>query len=509
MSATPSFDGDSGDEYEAEIQAQRAQNQALLASLDLQNGGSSLLDPEGAQRRKVDAAAEERKKKRQAEQRAKAAVERKKRKASAMEEAAAGPTRVSARLKGKTPVGMEEEHKRAEVERQELEEKRAEARKVLFERHALVALLGGEQEAKNKVEKLTQLFADAVRSPDDAEVKEKKAILPGGRSGRGEEETSTKGKTPKELQSMVNKMELLSVRKVTPKRIYTSVFHPSATRELIFTGDKEGHVSVWDPWAAKEISNDDDEDTAAGAAPPGEITGEDGMSYHLRIPKDSSPISCIKIPNSQPNKLFSSSYNSTLRKIDLEKGISEVCFSFANGQDAEDDEDGALLSIFDFQREDASGGEIAGGDVLWCGDHRGGVIRVDLREPTTGGSRTKGKARNWQRWQVAEKKVSDSASRCSQPTSLLTILIRIGSADWRAITVSHLTTPPLRSHPLSIHPPLRHSIPLLPPTNLLDPLDLQARRRRSPLSSPIYSSKRWSICRLSQKSISLYQCRFQ
>lgn len=414
MSATPdgtaNFSGDSGDEYEETVRQQRAENAALLASLDLQSGGSAVLDPQGARDRKADAEAQERRKKRLSTQRAQAAEARKKRRK--VEQAEPAPARSSARLKGRTPAGMEEENKRIEEETRALEETRREAQKLLHQKHDLGALLGPDDEKASdgsdeedgtkdaprpltnaqRAARLQDTWADVLSdlaAPDADDVK-----YAGGT--KDDEEFAA-------LEDTFKDMQLLSANKVTPKRIYTAAFHPSTRRDVVFTGDKNGYISVWEPLANRDEGN--------------EITGSDGITYNLRIPHDSSPISCIKIPPTQPNKLFSSSYNSTLRRIDLEKGVSEEVFAFGGEEDGDYD-DGALLSVFDFQRDVNLAGADSADDainsnVLWCGDHRGGVIRLDLREPSGGGgggsARTKrgsSTTRNWQRWQVCEKKVS-------------------------------------------------------------------------------------------------------
>lgn len=403
MSASPSFSADSGDEYEETVRKQRAENAALLAELNLQTGGSSIVDPSAAKDRRRDAAAEERKRKRAADSRQKAAVERKRRKEI---EQTAGPQRTSARLAGRTPAGAEEDHKRQEEERIELARQREEARKVLHQNHELKALLtsssADEDEAKKreKKEKLEAALQFVISNPSLYDKSQVKSEGSKGGLGDAEDKKGSGSKEMKELERKMGEMELLAVKKVTPKRIYTAAFHPSTSREIVFTGDKEGHLSVWEPFAPRETAADD-EDEEEGA-----VTGEDGRSWSLRTPHDSSPISCLKIPPADHSSVFYSSYNSTLRKVDLEKGVSEQVFGFADGQDDDDAGDGALLSVFDFQ-----GGSEGQGKVIWCGDHRGGVVRIDLREPTSNGdARPKRGAdsgsSNWKRWQLCEKKVS-------------------------------------------------------------------------------------------------------
>lgn len=418
---------ESGDEYEETIRKQRAENAALLASLELSTGGSALVDPEGSKRKRSAADVEERRKKRLSEQRIRAAEDRKKRLKA---EAANGgpdlrPARTSARLRGKLPAGMEEENKRIEAEKKEMEFKRAQSKKLLHQEHKLLALLGEDDEAKKKEEALVAVLQAVIaREDEEEEEKKSKASLKSStRGGLGDEtdEVDT-GRALAELQEEIDKMDLLAAKKVTPKRLYTAAWHPSVQRELLFTGDKEGHIGVWEPFAKKAHAGggDDDEGTES-KEDLDQVTGDDGIAYTLRIPQDSSPISCLKVPPHNPTKLFSSSYNSTLRKIDLEKGVSEQVFSFST-EDDDDGGDGALLSVFDFQRE-GDGGATAGGDVIWCGDHRGGVVRIDLREPggaapgpgagnarsrrgNGGGGGGGGGGSNWQRWQLCEKKVS-------------------------------------------------------------------------------------------------------
>ncbi|CAO1624454.1 unnamed protein product [Sympodiomycopsis kandeliae] len=405
------FSGDSGDEYEETIRQQRAENAALLASLDLQSGGSNIVDPE--RRRELDA--QERNKKRISEQRKRAQQQSKENSKKRKVEAAPPATRSSSRLKGQTPAGLEEENKRIESERKVLEESRKQAQKLLHEKHELLALLGGQEDVgKAKAERLQELWDDVVRT---------------GRSNVDHTQRDEKPDSKKDafsiLQQEFKDMTLLATNKVTPKRIYTAAFHPSTTRDVVFTGDKEGYISVWEPLAKRDTPGDGDDQKEDPEEP---VTGSDGQTYNLRIPHDSSPISCIKIPSTQPNKLFSSSYNSTLRRIDIEKGISEEVFSFGADDDG-DELDGALLSVFDFQKDNSHAGtgdsadDYTNPNIIWCGDHRGGVIRIDLREQsdTKGRGAKRGNAdrgRNWQRWQVCEKKIGGLSLNPMNPFAL-------------------------------------------------------------------------------------------
>ncbi|CDU23305.1 uncharacterized protein SPSC_01934 [Sporisorium scitamineum] len=200
----------------------------------------------------------------------------------------------------------------------------------------------------------------------------------------------------KELEDILNKMTLKSAAKVTPKRVYSMAYHPATDKDLVFVGDKEGSIGVWDAAPSASTSNgttikgeDDDEEEQDEEAFP------EGRAWTLQV-HARSPVTCIKFDPVNHNSVFSCSYDSTVRKLDLATGKSDEIWA---GQED------VLLSIFDIlspythpsayiDTPNPSLDERS----LWIADHRGGLLHIDLREKTRRGNNTP-------RWQVCEKKI--------------------------------------------------------------------------------------------------------
>ncbi|KAH0826908.1 WD40 repeat-like protein [Lanmaoa asiatica] len=72
---------------------------------------------------------------------------------------------------------------------------------------------------------------------------------------RGERETQ-------ELRKRLGIMKVVSRAKVTEGRVYSAVYHPEPTKDLIFIGDKHGQLGIWDARApAEEVADEDDDVT--------------------------------------------------------------------------------------------------------------------------------------------------------------------------------------------------------------------------------------------------------
>ncbi|PYH46816.1 WD domain protein [Aspergillus saccharolyticus JOP 1030-1] len=130
--------------------------------------------------------------------------------------------------------------------------------------------------------------------------------------------------TDKELKALREEMSGLKLWeawepnriKLTPERIYTMAFHPTETKPLVFAGDKLGHLGILDASQertsmikAEESSdeNEDDED------PDPSLTT---LKPHTRT------ISSIYIHPSTPTRVYTASYDSSIRATDLEKSTS-------------------------------------------------------------------------------------------------------------------------------------------------------------------------------------------
>ncbi|KAF6767388.1 WD40 repeat [Kalmanozyma brasiliensis GHG001] len=304
------------------------------------------------------------------------------------------PSRSSARL-----AGHEAD---SETLKRKYEEEAEEARKVAEAakraRHGqfdLSGMTGGEleEEAIAALEAtLNGLAANKAQAAELVDIKQEKKR----RSGKQEDEAQSQERT--ELEEVLNRMTLKSVAKVTPKRVYSMAYHPSMDKDLVFVGDKEGFIGVWDaaPIASSSTSNgvkkevdDDEEEQDAGETFP------EGKAWTLQV-HGRSPVTCIKFDPVDHNSVFSCSYDSTVRKLDLSSGKSDEVWA---------GEEDVLLSIFDVlspQTHPSAYIDTPNPSLdersLWIADHRGGLLHIDLREKTRRGNNTR-------RWQVCEKKI--------------------------------------------------------------------------------------------------------
>lgn len=105
--------------------------------------------------------------------------------------------------------------------------------------------------------------------------------------------------------------------KLTPERVYSMTFHPSESKPLIFAGDKMGHLGVLDASQEKQISivknGDDNEEEEDDDDPDPVMTT---LKPHTRT------ISSMYIHPSKPTLLYTASYDSSIREMDLEKTTS-------------------------------------------------------------------------------------------------------------------------------------------------------------------------------------------
>lgn len=107
--------------------------------------------------------------------------------------------------------------------------------------------------------------------------------------------------------------------KITPERIYSLTFHPSTDKALVFAGDKLGNLGIFDASQTgpevKAEDNGDDEEEADTPEPA--ITA---LKVHSRT------ITSFVFPP-DGNHLFSASYDSSVRKFDLQKGVAVEAFA--------------------------------------------------------------------------------------------------------------------------------------------------------------------------------------
>jgi WD repeat-containing protein 76 len=88
-------------------------------------------------------------------------------------------------------------------------------------------------------------------------------------------------------------------------------FHPTSEKALVFVGDKMGSLGIFDSSQSSAVKSEDDEDV------------EDDIDLSITVLKlHSRTITSLQFNHSDLNSIYSSSYDSTIRKLDLAKGIS-------------------------------------------------------------------------------------------------------------------------------------------------------------------------------------------
>ena len=154
-------------------------------------------------------------------------------------------------------------------------------------------------------------------------------------------ETEVKETSDKELRSLREQMSGLELYegftpnniKITEERIYSLGFHPTSDKPLIFAGDKMGNLGLFDAsqkespkpksetngngikqedTANNEDDDDDDEDEDEDDAKPAITT----FKTHTRT------ISAFQCSPKDPSHLYTASYDSSLRLLDLTKSTS-------------------------------------------------------------------------------------------------------------------------------------------------------------------------------------------
>ncbi|XP_071521420.1 WD repeat-containing protein 76-like [Panulirus ornatus] len=122
----------------------------------------------------------------------------------------------------------------------------------------------------------------------------------------GEESSVWRGNFSRVLQRM-KKMKISTelVAKVVPERTFAAQIHPSLDKILVLVGSKWGELGIWD------------------------VQRKDKTSGAYYFNPHSGPINCLTIDKWNPQHIFSSSYDGSLRRTDLTAGIvQEVhCYS--------------------------------------------------------------------------------------------------------------------------------------------------------------------------------------
>jgi hypothetical protein len=265
------------------------------------------------------------------------------------------------------------------------------ARRARHEEHDLSFLLGGGDEVDKQVQSALADTFDKIASRHPTLASEILEDLKESKRRIKNEGTAGEDRY-KELKGVLNRMELRSTEKVTKARVYSMVVHPNVEQDLLFVGDKEGNIGVWDP-NGREAEDEENEEE--------ESSVQTGRSWSLQV-HGKSPITCLRLDPIAADSLFSSSYDSTIRMQSLQSGTSKEVW---NGQED------VLISIFDILAPQSHPSAFLdtpshGLDErsLWIADHRGGLSHYDIRQAS------RKSTSKTSRWQVCEKKVRRNSS---------------------------------------------------------------------------------------------------
>ncbi|KAI1385154.1 WD repeat-containing protein [Hypoxylon trugodes] len=156
--------------------------------------------------------------------------------------------------------------------------------------------------------------------------------------------------------------------KITPERVYALTFHPIQDKPIILAGDKKGTLGFFDASQETPSQSEDDEDADIPLPQVG------AFEVHSRT------ISSIKIPTFDPNSVITSSYDSSIRCLDLQSQVSSQLWQ------PEDDDVDVGISCLDVSPEAK--------DTIFFSTLEGNLGRFDRR--------SKGKA---DIWSLSENKI--------------------------------------------------------------------------------------------------------
>jgi WD40 repeat protein len=134
--------------------------------------------------------------------------------------------------------------------------------------------------------------------------------------------------TDKELRALRERMSGLALWKdiepnrikLTPERIYSIAFHPTPEKALIFAGDKYGNLGIFDSSQTATIKAEDDEDEDEDTFEPAITT----------LKPHTGAISAFQFSNTDPNSVFMASHDTSIRRLDLAKGVAVEVFALSD-----------------------------------------------------------------------------------------------------------------------------------------------------------------------------------
>jgi WD repeat-containing protein 76 len=146
---------------------------------------------------------------------------------------------------------------------------------------------------------------------------------------------------------------------LTKERIYAMAFHPTEDKAVIFAGDKEGRLGIFDASQEPDVTvkdEDADDDEEADAPEPVIL----GFKPHART------ISSIHVLDSDPSSVYTASYDTTIRKLDIQAQKSVEVYAPPDDNDSD-----MAISCMDFASDNPN--------LVFFSTLRGTLGRHDLR----------------------------------------------------------------------------------------------------------------------------------
>ncbi|KAF2862237.1 WD repeat-containing protein [Piedraia hortae CBS 480.64] len=291
-------------EYERKRQEKIARNQALLQQLQLDAQQTGIGSKSKAQ--------------------PVATGQKRKRQTNKVKAESIIPRRSSARLQGIVP-DSEVARKKEEAEAEAFQElQRAKRQRVSGDINLADAVVNGRTWDKN---------GNWLTAVGPAQ--------PGERSFTPQHVRDTSDKELRSLRERMSGLQLWEGAepnriKITPERVYSLGFHPTREKPLVFAGDKLGSLGLFDAsQRIKQEADDADEDGDDDEEPA--ITT---FKIHTRT------ICAMQFSFQDSGSLYTASYDSSVRKLDLEKGQAVEVYA-PTDTDADD-----AISGIEFTRND-------------------------------------------------------------------------------------------------------------------------------------------------------------
>ncbi|KAI5919448.1 WD40-repeat-containing domain protein [Camillea tinctor] len=187
---------------------------------------------------------------------------------------------------------------------------------------------------------LSKLQVEGQRwSNTDALASFSQGAQPGLRTFTDDDIKDTKDEQLLSLRKGLNELKLYegwvpNDIKITPERVYALTFHPMKDKPMVLAGDKKGTLGFFDGSQETPKYPEDDEEEVDIPLPK-----IGAFEVHNRT------ISSIKIPMFDPNSVITSSYDSSIRCLDLQTQVSSQLWQ------PDDDADELGISCIDMSPE--------------------------------------------------------------------------------------------------------------------------------------------------------------